>query len=136
MNGGANARVLIVMNSVAVLLTSIWMLLKLRFKAAPIFLIVIQVSFAVIWFNLALRKMLPDVFGFNAREYQNVAGSITFIFVNASLFQSYDFKIITFIVFPIYMVGIFFELKATANIEQTILKDESYQSSIFVTYIT
>lgn len=72
MNGGANARVLIVMNSVAVLLTSIWMLLKLRFKAAPIFLIVIQVSFAVIWFNLALRKMLPDVFGFSAREYQNV----------------------------------------------------------------
>ena len=136
MNGGANARVLIVMNSVSVLLTSIWMLLKLRFKKAPIFLIVIQVSFAVIWFNLALRKMLPDVFGFNAREYQNVAGSITFIFVSATLFQSYDFKIITFIVFPIYMVGIFFELKATANIEQTILKDESYQSSIFVTYIT
>jgi hypothetical protein len=88
MNGGANARVLIVMNSVAVLLTSMRMLLKLRFKAAPIFLIVIQVSFAVIWFNLALRKMLLDVFGFNAREYQNVAGSITFIFVSASLFQS------------------------------------------------
>ena len=88
MNGGANARVLIVMNSVAVLLTSMRMLLKLRFKAAPIFLIVIQVSFAVIWFNLALRKMLLDVFGFNAREYQNVAGSITFIFVSSSLFQS------------------------------------------------
>jgi len=72
LNGGANARVLIVVNAMTVLITSIWMLLKFRFKVPPIAFVVIQVSFAVIWFNLALRKMLPDVFGFSAREYQNV----------------------------------------------------------------
>ena len=112
------------------------MILKFRFKVAPIFLIVIQVALACIWFNLALRKMLPEVLGFDAKQYQNVQGTITFVFVSACLFQTYDFKIITFIVFPIYMTGVFFELKATANIEQTIIKSEQYQSSFFVTYIT
>jgi hypothetical protein len=135
-NGGPNARVLIVNASFVVLLTVIWMILKLRFKMAPIFLIVFQVSFAVTWFNLALRKMLPDALGFDAKQYQNVQGSITFIFICATLFQTYDFKIISFIAFPIYMVGIFFEIKATATIEQTIIKSENFQSSSFVAYIT
>lgn len=53
-------------------------------------------------------------------------GALTFLFTVTTLFQTYDFKIIGGIAFPIYVIGMFFEVDAAILIEQKILKNPMY----------